>query len=82
MVILQLAASLVDLGSGRVRRLGTGATLSPLDLRLLRFHDLRGDVLLVLHHPLELFALTLASELQAPHDLHGSGGQTLRRGVI
>ena len=37
MVTLQLAASLVDLGSGRVRRLGTSATLSPLDLRLLRY---------------------------------------------
>jgi len=36
-VTLQLAASLVDLGSGRVRRLGTSATLSPLDLRLLRY---------------------------------------------
>jgi len=35
--IVQLIGALVDLSSGRVRRLGRDATLSPLDLRLLCF---------------------------------------------
>ena len=37
MAIVQLASSLVDLGGGRVRRLGHDSQLSPLELRLLRF---------------------------------------------
>ncbi len=37
MAIVQLIGSLVDLSSGRIRRRGHDATLSPLELRLLRF---------------------------------------------